>query len=403
MSRRLSAAVAALALAAAGQPAAAATVRTLDGRTLTHAAIDRRVSELMTAGQVQGLAVALIRDGHVVYLRAFGPRSADGQPLTPDTVMYGASLTKATFAVMVMQLVQEGRVDLDRPIADDLPKPLPDYPKYADLAGDPRWKKLTLRILLDHTSGFANLRALEPDGKLRFHRDPGARYGYSGEGINLAQFVLEQGLGLDVGAEMQRRLFDRFGMARTSLTWRADFADNVADHFLADGTTAPHHRRESVRAAGSMDTTPRDWSAFLAGLMRGEALEPSTMRQMTALRVAIDSRVQFPTLTEETTDANAAIRLGYGVGWGVYETPFGHAMFKEGHDDGTTNYAMCVPTRRACILLMSNTDRAEGVYKALVESLMGDVALPWRWESYIPYGQPGAAASAASGGIPAPR
>jgi CubicO group peptidase (beta-lactamase class C family) len=59
-----------------------------------------------------------------------------GLPLTPGTVMYGASQTKATFAYMVMQLVDEGKVDLDRSIADYLLMPLPDYPKYADLTDD---------------------------------------------------------------------------------------------------------------------------------------------------------------------------------------------------------------------------------------------------------------------------
>ena len=112
-----------------------------------------------------------------------------------------------------MQLVGEGKLDLDRPIAAILPKPLPDYPAYADLKNDERWKKLTLRMLLDHTSGFSNFRAFD-GGKLVFRRDPGARYGYSGEGIRLAQFVIEQGLGLDMAAEMNRRIFAAFGHCR---------------------------------------------------------------------------------------------------------------------------------------------------------------------------------------------
>jgi CubicO group peptidase (beta-lactamase class C family) len=93
--------------------------------------------------------VALIRDGRVVFLRSYGKRDVARElPLTPDTVMYGASLTKATFAWFVMQLVDEHRVDLDRPIATYLSKPLTDYPDYADLADDPRWRALTFRILL---------------------------------------------------------------------------------------------------------------------------------------------------------------------------------------------------------------------------------------------------------------
>ena len=138
-------------------------------------------------------------------------------------------------------------------------------------------------------------------------------------------------------------------------------------------------------AAGSMDTTIADWSRFLAGVARGEGLSAKAKAEMIRLQVPIDSVRQFPTLTPETTDENKAVRLGYGVGWGVFETPFGHAYFKEGHDDGTRNYGLCVEPRRACIVLMSNSDRTEGIYKALVDELMGDVGMPWRWENYIPY------------------
>ena len=343
----------------------------------------------MRANDVKGLAVALIRDGRVVYLRGFGFRNVTrGLPLTPDTVMYGASLTKATFAYMVMQLVDEGKVNLDRSIADYLPKPLPDYPKYADLAGDLRWRRLTFRILLDHTTGFANFRWVEPDGKLRFHRDPGARFDYSGEGFNLAQFVLENALGLDVGKEMQRRVFDRFGMSRTSLTWRDDLSADDADVYLMKGGVRAHNRRARVGAADSMDTTARDWSRFLAGVVNGDGLSARAKAEMIRLQIPIDSVVQFPTLTTETTEAYKTIRLGYGIGWGVFDTPYGHAFFKEGHDDGTGNYALCIQPLRACVLLMSNSDRAEGIYKALVDELMGDVGLPWRWENYIPYDRP---------------
>lgn len=385
---KLAVIAAALAALAAVQ-AQAAPLRTLDGKALTPAAIDRRVESLMAAGHVNGLGLALIRDGRVAYLKTYGRRDvARGLPLRPDTVMYGASLTKATFAYMVMQLVDERRIDLDRPIADYLPRPLPDYPNYADLAGDERWRKLTLGMLLDHTSGFANFRWLDPDEKLRFHRDPGTRYGYSGEGINLAQFVLEKGLGLDVAAEMQRRVFDRFAMTRTSMLWRDDFHADFAQGYDAGGKVIDHDQRENVRAAGSMDTTLHDWSAFLAGVARGEGLSARSRAEMVRLRIAIDSPVQFPTLTEERTDTYRAIRLGYAVGWGVFETPFGHAFFKEGHDDSTANYALCVDRRRACILLMSNDVRAEGIYVALVDELMGRTNLPWRWQPYVPIDVP---------------
>ncbi len=373
----------------AARAGGAAGLSTLDGRALRPDAVDARVTALMRANRVEGLGLALIREGRVAYRRAYGVRDRErGLPLTEDTVMYGASLTKATFAYLIMQLVDERRVELDRPVAAYLPEPLPAYEAYADLAGDERWRRLTPRMLLSHTTGFANYRGLEPDKKLRFHRDPGERYGYSGEGINLLQFALERGLGLDVGAEMRRRVFDRFGMTRTGMVWRDDFAPDVANNYTLDGALEAHPRHERVRAAGSMDTTLADWSTFLAAVARGEGLSAAAKAEMIRRQVPIDSVTQFPTLRPETTDAYAPIGLGYGLGWGAFETPFGRAFFKEGHDDGTANYALCVEPRRACILLLSNSVRAEGIFKALVDELMGDTRLPWAWEGYAPYDLP---------------
>ncbi|HVV43593.1 MAG TPA: serine hydrolase domain-containing protein [Bryobacteraceae bacterium] len=375
-----------LAFAAPDQPPAP-----LDGRQLSASALNSRIESLMKANAVPGLGLAIIRGG-TSWVHAYGVRNAkDKLPLTPDTVMYGASLTKATFAYMVMQLVDEKRIDLDRSIADYLPRPLPNYPRYADLAGDARWRRLTFRTLLDHTSGFANLRQFEPGGKLKFHYDPGTRFAYSGEGLLLAQFVLENGLHLDVGAEMQRRIFDRFGMKRTSMTWRDDRGPDVADSHLENGDILPHQHRRNVSAAGSMDTTLADWTRFLTAVVNREGLSRAAKAEMIRLQIPIGSATQFPTLSDAKTDDYKAIHLGYGLGWGVFETPFGHAFFKEGHDDGTANYALCIEPRRACILLLSNSVRAEGIFKAVVEEVMGDVHLPWKWEGYIPYDTPRAA------------
>jgi CubicO group peptidase (beta-lactamase class C family) len=358
---------------------------TLDGRRLSIGAFNNRIEALMKANSVPGLGVAIIRNS-TSWIYVYGVRNAkDHLPLTADTIMDGASLTKATFAYMVMQLVDEKRIDLDRPIAEYLPRPLPDYPKYADLAGDDRWRRLTFRMLLDHTSGFANLRYFEPDGKLKFHYDPGTRFAYSGEGINLAQFVLENGLGLDVGAEMQRRIFDRFGMKRTSMTWRDGRGEDIADAHLENGDILPYRHRGNVSAAGSMGTTLADWTRFLTAVINGQALSRASKAEMIRLQIPIDSPTQFPTLSDAKTDEYKSIHLGYGLGWGVFETPFGHAFFKEGLVDGTANYALCVEPRRACVLLLSNSVRAEGIFKAVVEEVMGDVHLPWKWEGYTPY------------------
>src|SRR5688572_7175918 len=88
--------------------------------------IDARVRELMQREQVQGLALALIDGGKVRHVRAFGFRNAERKlPLTEDTVMYGASVTKAAFAYFVAMLADEGTLGLDQSLAELLPQPSP--------------------------------------------------------------------------------------------------------------------------------------------------------------------------------------------------------------------------------------------------------------------------------------
>ncbi|MGN6521086.1 MAG: serine hydrolase domain-containing protein [Dokdonella sp.] len=391
--------LAALAFLCAG----CANLRPHESPRLDPATLDRRVESLMARAHVPGLALAVIRDGRVAYAKAYGERDTQRQlPLETDTVMYAASLTKATFAYGVMMMADEGQIDLDRPIDMMLAKPLPEYEKYADLAGDERWRALTPRILLSHRSGFANFRywqpgkPYDPDGKLFFYFDPGTRFAYSGEGINLLQFALENGAGIDVGDYLGTHVIERFGMTRTSLTWREDFAGNVAIGYDEKGQPLGHKQRGSVRAAGSMDTTVADYARLLAAMVRGEGLAPAAHAAWQAPQVRIRSERQFPTMGVADTDDNDGIALSYALGIARYESPRGLAWFKGGHDDGTNNLALCLARSRDCVLLMSNSSNGESIFPHLIEATLGPVCFPWYWESYVPFDHPEWAAPDAS-------
>jgi len=347
----------------------------------TTADIDAEVRRLMAREDVKGMAVAVIDNGEIVHVAAYGQRNVEQNlPLQTDTIMYGASVTKAAFAYMVMQLVDEGRIDLDRSIADYLPRPLPEYEDYVDLAGDERWRLLTPRIILNHRTGFANMRWLEEDGKVRFHWTPGERYGYSNEGFWVLQTVLEQGLGLDVGAEMQTRVFDRFGMTRTSMQWRDDFAGNLADGYALDGSFEPHDRRDNVAAAGSMDTTINDQARLWAGVLRGEGLSAASRAELMRPQFAINSASQFPTLSPATDPRGPAIGLSAGLGVITFNDPVaGHIWFKGGHNDWTGNMVLCQEARRRCVVFLGNSVRAELIYPELTRFIFGETVMPWRW------------------------
>ncbi|WP_457445670.1 serine hydrolase domain-containing protein [Roseateles sp. P5_E4] len=349
-------------------------------------AIDAEAARLMATSQAQGLAVAVIDDGQVVHVGAYGKRNAAGEPLLTDTVMYGASLTKAVFAYWAMQLVEEGKLDLDRPLAGYLDRPLPEYAgfltpySWQHLAGDNRWRQLTARMLLTHSSGFANFAFLEPDRRLRIHFDPGSRYAYSGEGLILLQFVLERGLGLDVGAEVQRRVFTPFSMTRTSLKWRADFRPNLADGWTADGRVVPHAERSKVRVAGSMDTTIADMARMASGYVRGVGLSAESAAALTAPQLPITTATQFPTLQPELPPARRRADLTAGLGVIVFEGPQGPGFYKGGHDDSTGNTWVCVKPSRRCVVILANDVRAERAFPQLVRFILGETGVPWGWE-----------------------
>jgi CubicO group peptidase (beta-lactamase class C family) len=343
--------------------------------------IDAQVRQLMLREHVNGLALAVIENGQVAHVSTFGHRNVErALPLTPRTIMYGASLTKTAFAYMLLQLVDERRLSLDASIADLLSRPLPDYKDYQDLRGDERWRQLTPRVLLTHSSGFANFAFLEPDRKLRFHFTPGSRYAYSGQGFYVLQLVLEQGLGLDVSKEMQRRVFDRFHMANTSMTWRADFAADFADGYRLDGTMEPHDERGSVRAAGSMDTSIEDQARMWAGIMRGEGISAAVRAELVRGHLPITSAQQFPTLTAADDPRNAQIKLAAGLGLVTFDGPQGPGWFKGGHNDTTGNMVVCLERGRRCLVMLANDVRAERIYAEITELVLGRTGMPWRWE-----------------------
>lgn len=358
------------------------------------AAIDAEVHNVMAKTHANGLAVALIDGGRVQYVQAYGIRNAQKAPLTADTVMYGASLTKAVFAYTVLQLVDQDRIKLDTPIADDLDNPLPSYGPdpvfpdkygpYKDLAGDPRWRKITPRMALTHSTGFANFAFIEPDRKLRIHFEPGTKYSYSGEGLILLQFAIEhgktsQGLGLDVG-DLTQANFNELGMTRTSLAWRPDFASNLADGWNDKGEPQPHDQRSKVRAAGSMDTTISDFARFAAALVRGDGLSAAARAEMVKPQLKITTAHQFPNFGPELPPDRQRKDLYAGLGVVVFDGPQGHGFYKGGHDGQTANTMVCIERSQRCAVILSNDVRAEAGFAELVTFLLGDTGVPYDWE-----------------------
>lgn len=374
---------------AAVWPAAAQnpTIARADGRQITTTAIDSLVQRLMDTARVTGLCLGIVEDGLPAYIQAYGYKNkALRERNDTATCFYGASLSKSLFAYLVLELVDQGSIDLDRPLYTYLPKPLPEYDKYKDLANDPRWKLLTARHCLDHTTGFPNFRWFNPRGnnKLEFFFTPGTHYAYSGEGMVLLQMVVETVTGKPLDSLAQEMLFVPFGMRRTGYVWHPEFESDYAVGHLENETTIPKRKRTSAGAAGSLETTIADYTRFLAVAVRGEGLSKKAFQEMTSLQIAIHSAHQFPSLDTATTTENDTMSLGYGLGWGLFTSPYGKVFFKEGHDDGWEHYALCFPGQKKAFIVMTNSSNGERIFKQLFLDLAG-IMIPWKWELYTPF------------------
>jgi CubicO group peptidase (beta-lactamase class C family) len=362
------------------------SVTRLDGSTISPAEIDGTVTRLMKVAEVTGAGIAVFHKGNIEFLKAYGFRDKEKNlPLTDNSVMSAASISKVAFAYLAMELVDQGVLDLDKPVYQYLPNPLPEFPRYTDLANDPRYKRITARILLSHTSGFANWRWMEEDRKLKIHFEPGSRFAYSGEGIDLLQLVVETITKKPLVELMQERVFQPLGMTRTSMVWQERFESDYANGYDEYGRSVGAHRWKNADAAGSMQTTVGDLARFMQAVMEGRLLRSKTREQMLSPQVQIISKHQFPTLSDETSDENKSIRLSYGLAWGLFSTPYGKVFFKEGHDDGWRNYAVCFDQQKSGLVIMSNSGNGEGIFKDVLETLLKDTFTPIEWEGYVPY------------------
>lgn len=367
----------------------ASSITRLDGTAITSAEVDATVTRLMHAARVTGVGIGILNEGKTSYVKAYGFRDKERKlPLTSDSAMSGASLTKAAFAYLVMQLVDEGMIDLDKPIGQYLPKPLPEYDDYKDLAGDDRYKKITARMLLDHTTGFPNWRRFEDDQKLKIHFEPGSRHAYSGEGIHLLQVVVEAATKKPLRELMRERVFQPLDMRHTSMTWESEFERDYANGYDEEERSLGPQKRKRAEAAGSMLTTPSDFSKFMQAILQGQGLSKKAKDEMLRPQIQIFSKHQFPPFSTDLTDENKPIRLSYGLGWGLYWTPFGKAFFKEGHDDGWRNYTVCFDDAKTGIVILTNSSNGEGIYKELLETLLKNTFTPIEWESFTPYNSP---------------
>jgi CubicO group peptidase (beta-lactamase class C family) len=278
--------------------------------------LSERVNAILNRRPAVGFAVGAVRHGSLEFFSAHGVADlASGTPVMENTVFRIGSITKTFTAIAVMQLWEQGLVDLDAPAADYLR----GYRLIAARPGDP---PATVRQLLTHTSGLPEVvRAIDAfrplfgeivpfgqpvptladyyRGALRLAAAPGTRFVYTDHGFATIRQIVEDVSGLPFDGYLREHVFEPLGMAHTDLV-RSDRirAGLATGYTLGSGGPRAVRDYELVTAAGGgVYSTPADMGRYVAALLGGGSnrygavLKPATLAMMFAPQYQPDPRV----------------------------------------------------------------------------------------------------------------
>ncbi|MEM8908342.1 MAG: serine hydrolase domain-containing protein, partial [Bacteroidota bacterium] len=252
-------------------------VRNIAGQVISMDSLNAYLDTTMKAYQITGSAVAIVNDGAVVYHHTHGYADiGENKPVTEQTIFEGASISKSVFASMVMLMVEEGKLDLDRPLHEYL-----DQHYYGIDEKDDRYEKITARHVLSHTTGFPNWRETD-DLPIAF--EPGSAFSYSGEGFIFLERVLMHLLKIDyVGLEsyFQSTIGKKLGLQWTKF---------VQDDFNRTHKARPYQQTNPLNinpwegkefnSASAIHSEALEFSKWMIALMGNDLLSEKAIGQL---------------------------------------------------------------------------------------------------------------------------
>jgi CubicO group peptidase (beta-lactamase class C family) len=359
-----------------------ASATTLDLRRI-EAAADAVAQAHLAAGVTPGMTVAVAKNGKIIFVRGYGKADVERDLAAgPETVYKIGSITKQFTAAVILRLVQTGKISLDDPIT----RFLPDYPAQGH--------RVTVRHLLNHTSGIKNFDLDEDNGQL-FGRDlsyremidrfgkqpfdfkPGEKYQYNNTAYYLLGEIIGKVTGTPYAIYVERELLKPLGLVRTRYCDDSRMVPNSAKGYERKDGKMVNARYVSVRsigAAGALCSTAGDlirWTHLLHG---GKVVSPASLRQMTTATRLSDGQ---------------SVGYGYGLFLGEFE---GHPKVYHG---GTGLGFLCLISHypqdglTIAVLMNSGTDRhkRDQIERALARAALGIEVrdLPLRAEDIARY------------------
>jgi dipeptidyl aminopeptidase/acylaminoacyl peptidase len=341
----------------------------------------RRLTELAERHSVPGAQLGILRlgaDEDDVVRSAFGVLNIDtGTPATTDSIFQIGSISKVWTATVAMQLVDEGKLDLDAPVVDVLPE--------LRLADPDVTKQVTLRHLLTHTSGIdgdvftdtgrgddclEQYVAVLADAAQ--NHPLGATWSYCNSGFSLVGRIIEKVTGQTWDAAIRERLFGPLGLTHTvTLPEEALLFDAAVGHVAegdADLTKAPvWGLPRALGPAGLVTSTVRDVLAFARLHLTGGLAAEGT-RVLGAATAA--------TMADKHADLPDKHTLGdsWGLGWIRYDWSGHRLLGHDGNTIGQSAFLRLLPEQGLAVTLLTNGGHARDLYEDLYREIFAEVA-----------------------------
>jgi len=333
--------------------------------------LDREIPSLLAEYDAAGAGVGIIKNGELTWTGYYGEQGP-GILVTAQTVFNTASVAKTIAAETLLALSAKGLISLDDPIHAHVEHP--------DLSIDPRFRKLTPRLLLAHRGGLLNWPYSYEDGRAAFISEPGESFSYSGMGIELAAQYAENRLGKDFEDLAFEYLLDPIGVGEMSLgrpkPWMEDRRATPMgtdgayfDTATGGGRLSEDNYDGSWSAADDLLTTVDAYARFMIAVMESDWLDVEAR----AVRTRILSPLEGDPVWNCTPEENVvcADRYGHGLGWMVYRFA-DHAVVKHGGNDSGENALVIYSpdTRNGAVILVNG---GNGIFVSTqILGLIGD-------------------------------
>ncbi|MCA1616296.1 MAG: beta-lactamase family protein, partial [Acidobacteria bacterium] len=345
-------------------------------KELSPARLDALIPRLMREGEVPGLSVAVARGGRVAWRRAYGVKNAETkEPVADDTVFQAGSLTKPVVAYAALKLVDQGRLALDKPLADYLPK--------LHVEGDERVRLITARHVLSHRTGFPNWRPR--GGALQIHFTPGERFSYSGEGFQYLHEVIKHITGEPLQATLEQLVFVPLGMRNSAVVVLERLDAQVANGHTAAGAPLPKPKQTEANAAASLRTTASDYARFVIAVMNGEGLKRETAAEMLRPQVRLGACVNC---LSPAPDAAPSDKLAWGLGWGLQRTAEGESFWHWGDNGVFKCYVVAYPKQKSALVVFTNSTHGLSIHHEIIADAVGGEQPGIAWLKYEKYDAP---------------